>query len=248
MARIKLSSYECSRNLLPGVCMFCGEAAAERKAKTFSWHPGWVWVLVLASPLIAFIVAVVLTKRMAVRVPVCAEHAGYWVRRNLILLGSFAVVGILCLGGIMYMSSQPPGPKDDLAGWICGGGIFLFLAWLIVAAVYSSKGVRPDEITDRYIRLTGVHEAFIDALEEDRSRDREDRERSRYGDERDDYDDERDRDPPRRRSYDDDYRPRRRRMDDEEPDDRPRGRRDHGRGYDDDRDDRPRRRRDEYDD
>ncbi|HVK11589.1 MAG TPA: hypothetical protein VM597_22650 [Gemmataceae bacterium] len=251
MARVRLSSYECSRNLLPDVCMFGGEPASERKPKSFSWHPGWVWVLVLLSPLIAFIVAIILTKRMAVRVPVCAEHAGYWFRRNLILVGSFALVSALGVAGVAYVSNQPPGPKDDLAGWVCGGGVVLFFAWLIAAMVYSARGVRPDEITDRNIRLTGVHEGFIDALEEDRASDLDYRERDRYDDERDDYDDERGGAPRRGRSYDDtDYRPRRRRRDPDAPDDRPRGRGrdDDRRGYDDDRDDRPRRRRDEYDD
>jgi polyribonucleotide nucleotidyltransferase len=117
--------------------------------------------------------------------------------------------------------------------------------------VYSARGVRPDEITDRNIRLAGVHEGFIDALEEDRASDLDYHERDRYDDERDDYDDEQGGAPRRGRSYDDtDYRPRRRRRDPDAPDDRPRGRGrdDDRRGYDDDRDDRPRRRRDEYDD
>ena len=250
MANVKLSRYECSRDLLPDVCMFCGEPATVRKQKTFAWHPSWVWVLILVNLIVVLIVAMVLTKKMPTRVPVCDRHAGWWTRRTLILLFSFLFMAAACLAGIFYVDSQPGNAKGDLSGVVCGGGVGLFLVWLIVAAIYGTRGVRPTEITDRDMKLTGVHEAFIDALQEDRARERDQRDAGRFGDERDDYDDDRDREPPRR-SYDDDgYRPRRRRMDRDEPDDRPRGRRDDydDRRRDDDRDDRPRRRRDEYDD
>jgi hypothetical protein len=236
MPSVKLSRYECSRDMLPDVCMFCGEPATVRKRKTFGWHPGWVWILILVNLIVLIVVAMILTKKMPMKVPLCERHAGYWTRRTLTLTFSFLAVAVLCIGAGVYMDAQPVGQRDDLGGILCGGGVVLFLGWLIFAAIYSSSGVRPTEITDKAIRLTGVNEAFIDALEEERSRDRSERERSRYGDERDDYDDQSDREPPRRRSYeDDDYRPRRRPIDDE-PDDRPRGRRDE------DDDDRPRRR------
>jgi hypothetical protein len=39
MPTVKLSDYECRKNLLPDVCMFCGEPAVTRKSKNFAWHP-----------------------------------------------------------------------------------------------------------------------------------------------------------------------------------------------------------------
>jgi hypothetical protein len=36
MATVKLSNYECRRDLLPAVCMQCGAPADVRKSKTFS--------------------------------------------------------------------------------------------------------------------------------------------------------------------------------------------------------------------
>ena len=51
MATVKLTEYECRKNLLPKVCMFCGEPAVERKQKNFAWHPPWVCILILVRRL-----------------------------------------------------------------------------------------------------------------------------------------------------------------------------------------------------
>ena len=41
-------------------------------------------------------------------------------------------------------------------------GILIFggLGWLISAAIYSNSGIKPGQITDRYIELVGVNKAF----------------------------------------------------------------------------------------
>lgn len=120
----------------------------------------------------------VLTKKMTVRVPVCDRHEGYWRRKGIALGLSFAFLVVFGIGVLFFMANQGPG-QDELTGWLCGGGAVLFLIWLVVAAVWGAVGVRPTEITDRFIRLTGVHDHFIDALEEDRERDREEEEEYR---------------------------------------------------------------------
>jgi hypothetical protein len=223
MPTIKLSETECRKNLLPDLCMFCGEPSSERKHKNFAWHPSWVWILILVSALIAVILALVLTKRMTVRVPVCERHRGYWMRRGLVLGLSFTAIAAVSIGVLIFMGQQGPG-NDDLTGWLCGGSVVLFFIWLIVAAVYSSNGVRPTEITDRYIKLAGVHQDFVNAIEDDRDRDREeeqeyrrkrraereDRDRDRVEDRDRDRIEDRDRDRPRRTQYRD------RRRDDED--------------------------------
>lgn len=201
MPSVTLSDYECRRGLLPDVCAFCGAPAAGRRERTFSWHPSWVWVLILIN---LIVVALVLTKRMTVRVPVCEAHDGFWRRRATILLTSFLLIALFVGAAVAFSMDQPPGGPDLLQTVMCGGGIVLVLAWVVLAAVYSVAGVRPTEITDRDIRLTGLHEDFVAALREERARDRGRRREGRYGDERDDYDDDPDDEPPRRRPrYDD---------------------------------------------
>jgi hypothetical protein len=173
MPNVKLTDFECRKNLLPGVCMFCGRKAVDRKKRTFAWHPPWVWVLILVGILVAAIVAMILTKRMTVRVPVCNEHEGFWRRRNLVVGLSFLAIVVVEVAFIAVATSMPHGQNNDMGGLVCGGGAVLFLGWLVVAAIYSQRGIRPTEITDRFVRLTGVNQKFIDALEDDRERDRE---------------------------------------------------------------------------
>jgi hypothetical protein len=173
MPNVKLTDFECRKNLLPDVCMFCGRRAVDRKKRTFAWHPPWVWILILVGVLIAAIVAMILTKRMTVRVPVCNEHEGFWRRRNLVVGLSLVAVVVVEVVFIAVAASQPQGQNNDWGGLACGGGAVLFLGWLVLVAIYSQRGLRPTEITDRFIRLTGVNQEFIHALEDDRERDRE---------------------------------------------------------------------------
>jgi hypothetical protein len=128
--------------------------------------------LILASLLIALILALVLTKKMTVRVPVCERHVGYWKRRGLTLGLSFLAVVGFAIGALIATGGKDPG-KDIDTGLLCLGAVLLFVAWLFTAAIYQTIGMRPIEITDRFIRFTGVSKAFVDAIEDDRERDRQ---------------------------------------------------------------------------
>lgn len=204
MATIKLSDYECRKDMLPKVCMFCGAPATTRVRRQFSWTPGWVWILILVNLIVLAVVAMLVTKKMPVRVPTCDEHEGHWRRKNTVIGLTFLAVAVLCVLGIVYATQQVGPGGDDVTGWVCAGCGVLFLAWLIMAAVMGTRGVRAVHITEDTIKLTGVNEDFVEALREERARYRDDAGRERYGDERDDYDDEIIDEPrPRRRVRDD---------------------------------------------
>ena len=216
MSTVKLSRSECSRGLLPSVCIRCGAPADSRKSRTFSWFPPIAYVGLLAGILPFAIISLVLTKRMSVGVPLCHEHRGHWSTRTMITLVSLLALLLMGVGFIVYSGNQPPG-QGDLTGLFCLGWAFGLLIWLILVAILQAGSIRAIEITERTLKLTGVHDGFIAALEEDRDRDRDEgrERRRRYGDVRDDYDDEIDEPPERRRRSRDDYadRPRRRAWD-----------------------------------
>jgi hypothetical protein len=153
---------------LPDLCMKCGAPAMVYKAKTFSWHPGWVYILLFFGLLPFIIVAVIMTKRMTVRVPLCEAHKNHWLGRFLILSGSFLT---LFAGGIaLFMASLEPnrvGPRNDISGLICVGFVLGLVVWLILAAILSATAIRATEITKRSITLAGVSSAFVEAYRED---------------------------------------------------------------------------------
>jgi hypothetical protein len=161
--------------------------------KKFSWYPPWIGILILGGPIPFAIVAAILTKRMQVVVPLCEAHRGHWTWRNWFIYGGLAVVGALGLGAFILMivltEQRPPRPGTDaIVGISCIATAVLGLAWLIAAAIVQSTGIRPTEITDYSITLTGVADEFIDAVED--QRERAPRRKRRDDDDEDDYDDD----------------------------------------------------------
>jgi hypothetical protein len=172
MATVRLGRYEMKNRLLPPVCLKCGAEAVVERRKKFSWHPPWVAALLLLGLLPYVVVAIVLTKRMAVTVPFCEEHKGHWSRRTWFIWGGFSLFFILGVGAFILAMTQAARPqdRDQMVGWICGATIIAGVIWLIVAGIVQATGIRPTEITDKTITLTHVSPDFVAALKEERLR------------------------------------------------------------------------------
>jgi hypothetical protein len=185
VAQIRLDREEVGKEQLPGACMRCGQPAVVYKSKNFAWHPPWVAVLILAGLLPYAIVAIVLTKRMTVYAPFCEAHKNHWLVRILGALGGLLLVGALGIGMIVLMANtdDPAGRRDNVLQSIkavgCIGTLVLLVVWLIGLVVMQMTAIRPTEITDDTITLTGVSETFIDAVDADRAQWEEEYERRR---------------------------------------------------------------------
>jgi hypothetical protein len=215
MPSIRLGRYEVEEYELPPVCARCGGRAVVSPSKKFAWHPGWVIVMLFISWPIYLILALVLTKRMTVPLPLCEQHRGYWRNRALLVWGGLAVLALLTVLGLILAGVLDDGSGDTLYPPVIIAAVLAFLVWLITAAIVQSVSIRPTEITDRGIRLVGVSEDFIDAVREDRrGADEEDREREEEDRPRHPRED-RDRGRVRPRDGEDDKRSRRR-TDDED--------------------------------
>jgi hypothetical protein len=222
MAKLRLDERDCRRDRLPRVCMVCGGDADKYLRKKFAWEPPWIYVLVLLGLigiLIAAILLSVLRKTMVVYCPMCSRHQSHWVRKAVWSWGLLAVwlFGLVALIGV---GSELKG--DSHVGPFVLGGILYTLVLFVVIGLISTRGVRPKEITDYEIVLTGLHDEFVEAAEEDLGLDRPVRHRRRRNE-----DEEKDRLKHRDPGFEvveDDDGPRRRR-DDEEEDDEPRRRR-----------------------
>jgi hypothetical protein len=172
MAQIRLHREEVGREQLPAVCMRCGQPATVYKYRTFSWYPPWVLLLLLVGLLPAAIVAMILTKRMYVSIPLCESHKNHWLVRTLLILGSLALVVVLIVCAVIVVSviSDQMGRKgDDAVGFVCLGGAVLFVLWLVLIGIMQSTAIRPTEITDDTITLSGVSERFINAVGAERA-------------------------------------------------------------------------------
>jgi hypothetical protein len=182
MASIRLGRYEAEEDNLPPVCMVCGEPADFRKRKRFSWHPQWVYLLLLVGLLPCVIVALVLTKRMTVHVPLCGEHKNHWSWRSAVIWSSFLALFLLGVGAVVLISAlegERRGPGEAIGGWLCLGCFVLGLIWLIVVAVMQNSAIRPDHISENEITLVHVSPRFVEAImQSDDAEEEEWRERS----------------------------------------------------------------------
>jgi drug/metabolite transporter (DMT)-like permease len=166
MARVILSLDEVEQGRLPRVCMKCGAPADAERGKLFSWHPGWLIVLILVGLVVYVIVALVMTKRRRVWTPLCRRHSHYWSMRNWYILGGFAAIMFALIAWITAGSDG--GANTDwwpTAGLVLAG---VFLVWLMSAAVLQTMSIRPEKITATKIGLLAVHPQFKAALERQR--------------------------------------------------------------------------------
>jgi hypothetical protein len=172
MATVRLGRYEVKKRLLPPVCLKCGAEATAERRKNFSWSPPWIIILILFGLLPYAIVAIILTKRMTVTVPLCDQHKSHWSWRAWFIWGGFILFFILGIGAFVVLVNQENqrGRGQEMAGWLCAGTGIAGLIWLIAAAIVQSTGIRPTEITDNTITLTHVAPDFVTALKEERTR------------------------------------------------------------------------------
>lgn len=180
MASIRITRYEVQNNLLPSVCVVTGEPTTDVKRHTFRWTPPWVGILILGGVLPYVIVAMILRKDITFDVPIASRKKGHWLWRQ--LFGIFGVLG--CIGLVVVGIALANGPGQQRQGPNIGlitagaAGVGLLVV-LVVAVILQYTSVRPKEITDEDITLTGVHENFIVAMEQDRERDEEEEEERR---------------------------------------------------------------------
>ena len=168
MATLRLGERPWDEEELLGVCMKCGAPADTYKDHLFRWHPGWVFFLILVHLLVYAVVAIALTKKRRVRVPLCHAHRHHWVARQVALFVGFAFFLFLGVGAIIAMTDSSPGRRgsEAVSGLLCVGSLVVLIVWLVLVAVLQSTAIRPSEITDRDITLVGVSSAFVRAYAE----------------------------------------------------------------------------------
>jgi len=198
MARVILSEYEVGRNLLPPLCITCGQPAAVRFDRTVRvlddpgrWGGLYLPVLFFSIYCLPPLMMVLMhrARTFCVKIPVCPRHLHQFRCRERILLGIlitlWVLVALVIDAGLAAALYRQP-------GWFCvlAAGIALFLVAVDRVVAWRTRR-RAKKRTFKF-NLPFVHPAFVAALAEDRARDRvlnEDR-RAGFGDIRDDFDDQ----------------------------------------------------------
>ena len=148
---------------LPDVCVKSGVKTGERLKRKMSWHNPWIALTILAGLLVYVILALVLTKRATIDLPLCETEKAK--RRK--MLGILWVIGLACLGlfigGLYFAIDQTFGRGSTLPVPIiilgAVGGIITLIMGQKVAGV-----VKPTKITDTHVWLKGVHPSILENL------------------------------------------------------------------------------------
>lgn len=143
---------------LPPVCMKCGLAPAEhRRNQQFVWNPQWIVFLVLLSPIVAAVVALIVQKRGRLMLPLCQRCDSSWKMGTLlIVLGIFWLVGAL-IGGAIAMGEDLP----EVGVPLLVSSVVFFVVALVLAR---NRFLRAKRIDERVIVLAGVHPNAVQAI------------------------------------------------------------------------------------
>lgn len=142
----------------PPYCVRTNQPTNRYDEWTFRWHSPWVYLLLLFNILILAIVALVISKKITLQVPV----SEYWrgVRFQRILIGWItAIVGIcgsIALGVLLsHTANEAVGPLLAVLGAI----VFLIVGLIIGT---SGRVLTPTKIDGDYAWLKGACPEFLD--------------------------------------------------------------------------------------
>jgi hypothetical protein len=139
---------------IPHRCVKCNDPVEEpTKTRKVYWHSPWLYLLLLFNVLIFAIVATVVRKKATVSAGLCTIHKK---RRR-------AVITIAWLGALLGVVLIYVGASTAAGGGAAAFGVLVILGSIIFGMV-AGRVVIPTRIDDRYVRLKGCGEAYLDTL------------------------------------------------------------------------------------
>lgn len=134
-------------------CVLCDQPAdGEPLKKQFSWHSPWVFFTILGGVLIYAILALVISEKAKLVVPLCRRHRS---RRSTMIL----LTWLLVLGGIASLI----GAAVVNEAWPAVVGAVALVAG-IVTGIVGAQTIRPKRIDGQYAWFKGASAAYLAGL------------------------------------------------------------------------------------
>ncbi|HYX71090.1 MAG TPA: zinc ribbon domain-containing protein [Terriglobales bacterium] len=142
---------------LPPNCVKCGRPTQDTMNKTFGWHNPVLYLIVLISPIIYVIVALIVRKTCKLNVPVCEEHRSSYKTQR---WGG----GILMLISIpLWIAIAAVGNGSDNSMAI--GAIVFFLTFFVGLIVFAVASlIKPTNMDEQTATFKGAGESFLQLL------------------------------------------------------------------------------------
>jgi hypothetical protein len=145
---------------LPDICLKSNKPAKGRLVRKLQWHNPALALTIVLGVLVYLILALIVTKKATLRIPLSDEWLARRKSRMLIAWGIAAAGLLLCVLGIVLAGMTDRGEFALL--------LILGFFMMIGAAIYGQYACRmvwPKRITDEYVWLKGVNPEFLDRLE-----------------------------------------------------------------------------------
>jgi hypothetical protein len=188
MPTVLLTTHELRTGLLPRLCARCAEPTDASVRLT---APSPLSQMVLATlltfcPPLFVVLALLLKKRSSVELPICRPHGDDWRWRDRVT--STTYLWIVCGSYVAAWAVGLFAPIDP--GVPALAYLFIWMAWMAPAVLRWTRTVRITKVTPWGVRLSGVDQAFVEALRVDRARAADPARLPWHGDVRADYDDQ----------------------------------------------------------
>jgi len=139
-------------------CIVCNAPATGKPLRRkLSWHSPWWYLLILFNLLFYAIAALIVRKKVDIRVGLCDSHRQ---RRRMWITVAWLLV-LVAIGLVVVATVTPL--ADEVIALLMG----LFAVCLLAAgviAVYGPRIVTAKQIDDRYAWIGGVSSEFLDTL------------------------------------------------------------------------------------
>jgi len=143
--------------ILPSCCIKCGRPAEpDFFPKKFSWHPQWLYIFVLIALLIYLILALSISKRMNLQLPLCARHLEKY--KSLRLAAAILLLG--CIPEMIVAGNYLP---ESYMGYGIAAGLLALVAGLTCLILFGAL-LRPTYIDQNYGYFANASPEFLSTL------------------------------------------------------------------------------------
>jgi hypothetical protein len=145
---------------LPDICLLSNRPAQRLLKRKLQWHHPAISLTILITVPLYIVLALVLTKRATIQLPLTDEWYERRQRRLIFAWGTgLTSLSLMVLGFVIAAVGQEPGYLLLVMVGLVGGIASLIMGQELLALV------KPKRITDEYIWLKGVHPDFLDRLD-----------------------------------------------------------------------------------
>lgn len=145
---------------IPPHCVLCNQPGTWRRLQSYSWHPNWLLLTLLGTPVALVIAALIFSRSIQMELVLCDEHRRTRQRR-LVLAGVWIVSGlVVLLGGMLALKQGIPLPASMCL--VASGLISLLMGPLYaqrVTGVLIARRISPEGAVFR-----GAHPSYLGAL------------------------------------------------------------------------------------